>query len=164
MPVTYTNPTVGGDNGSWGSKLNAVLDAFAAFMDALETSVGLKLPKTGGAMSGLLDLKTTTTAHQNRASASAHALDLAVAQSFATTITGATAFTFLNIPATASALSGFVLRLVNGGSASVTFPASVKWPSGTGPALTLAGTDVLLFLTDDNGTTWRGSLAIKDAR
>jgi hypothetical protein len=36
--------------------------------------------------------------------------------------------------------------------------------AGTAPTLTAVGKDVLVFLTDDNGTTFNGALSIKDAR
>lgn len=60
--------------------------------------------------------------------------------------------------------SGFVLELTNGGAFSVSWPASVKWPAGTSPTLTVAGVDVLAFITDDNGTTWRGVLSMGDSK
>jgi hypothetical protein len=60
--------------------------------------------------------------------------------------------------------SGFILKLANGGAFSVAWPASVKWPSGTAPTLTVSGTDVLVFVSDDNGTNWRGVLSMADSR
>jgi hypothetical protein len=165
MPLSIIDPSVGGDNGSWGTKLNTALDAIVVFVNSLETSIAATLAKAGGTMTGLLNLKTTTTAHVHQAGTSGtQTLDLLAAQSFDATVAGATVFAFSNAPVSANALSGLVLRLVNGGAASVTWPASVKWASGTAPALTAVGTDVLVFLSDDNGTTWRGSLAVKDAR
>jgi hypothetical protein len=41
--------------------------------------------------------------------------------------------------------------------ATFTYPASVKWPSGTAPNAPASGeTDVLSFYTTDGGTTWYG--------
>ena len=60
--------------------------------------------------------------------------------------------------------AGFVLQLTNGGAAGQIWPTSVDWPAATGPTLTAAGVDILVFVTDDAGVTWRGSLAIKDSR
>ena len=61
-------------------------------------------------------------------------------------------------------VASFSLELVNGGTYVITWPASVKWPSGTAPTLTASGTDVLTFYTSDAGTTWRGALTMKDSR
>jgi hypothetical protein len=41
----------------------------------------------------------------------------------------------------------------------ITWPASVDWPSATAPTLTASGTDVLVFITCDGGTTWYGFVA-----
>lgn len=48
-----------------------------------------------------------------------------------------------------------VLYTVSGGSYTITWPASVDWPSGTAPTLT-TGVDALVFVTADSGTTWYG--------
>ena len=77
-----------------------------------------------------------------------------------TVATGANTFTFSNAPA----CGGFVLELTNGGSQTVNWPASVDWPDGVAPSLTSSGVDVLIFLTFDTGTTWRGMLAMRDSQ
>lgn len=79
------------------------------------------------------------------------------------TSTGITTWTFSNPPATGIA-GGFVLKLTNGGAFAQTWPTSVKWPGGTAPTLTASGVDVLVFLTDDAGTTWRGVASQLDSR
>ena len=81
-------------------------------------------------------------------------LDLSVATHFTKTVTGTTAFTFSN-PAVLRA-SSFTLKITNGGSQTVTFPASVDWPGGIAPLLTVSGVDILMFLTDDTGTIYYG--------
>jgi hypothetical protein len=82
-------------------------------------------------------------------------VDCLLANYFIKTISGATTFTFSNPPPT-TRVFGFVLELTNGGSAVVSWPASVKWPSATAPTLTASGVDILTFITDDGGTIWRG--------
>ena len=73
----------------------------------------------------------------------------------ATVDTAETTFTFSNPPATASNGS-FSLMLTNGGSQTVNWPVSVDWAGGTAPTLTASGVDVLVFTTNDAGTTWYG--------
>ena len=86
-------------------------------------------------------------------------IDLTLGNSISATVdTSATTFTFSN--ATASdELCGFTLFLVNGGSQTVNWPASVDWPGGTAPTLTTTGIDILVFTTIDGGTTWYGNVA-----
>lgn len=74
---------------------------------------------------------------------------------FSATVAGITTWTFSN-PLVSPNACGFVIELTNAGAYAITWPAAVKWPSGTAPTLTAAGVDVLVFITDDGGTTWRG--------
>ena len=85
-------------------------------------------------------------------------IDLTLGNSVTATTTGATTWTFSN-PTASDELCSFSLKLVNGGSAAQTWPASVDWPSATAPTLTASGTDVLVFITCDGGTTWYGFVA-----
>lgn len=80
---------------------------------------------------------------------------------FSKTISEATTFTITGVPTGKAAT--FNLLLTNGGAATVTWPASVKWAGGTAPDLTADGLDVLTFLTNDGGSTWFGTLAIGGA-
>lgn len=165
MPAyAIVKPTVNGDDNLWGTKLNDALDVLVGAANDNAAAAASKLPIAGGAMSGRLDALTATQAHVHLASASPATLDLATALSFDVTITGATTFAFANVPAVNNTLLGVILRIVNGGSAALTWPGSVKWPSGSAPALTAAGTDMLVFTSDDKGVTWRGVLAAKDVK
>jgi len=82
---------------------------------------------------------------------------------FSCTISGATTFTISGVAASGS-VSSFLLNLTNGGSATITWFAGVKWPGGTAPTLTAAGRDVLGFFTVDGGTTWSGFVLGKDIK
>jgi len=82
---------------------------------------------------------------------------------FSHTLTENTTFTFSNPPASGTAF-GFTLKIVQDASASgftVTWPASVDWPSATAPSLTATANavDVFVFYTHDSGTTWYGFVA-----
>lgn len=83
--------------------------------------------------------------------------------SFSHTLTENTTFTFSNPPTTGTSYA-FTLKLVQDASASgytVTWPASVDWPSATAPTLTATASavDVFVFYTHDSGTTWYGFVA-----
>jgi len=71
--------------------------------------------------------------------------------------TGTETFTFSNPSATLA--TSFTLFLINGGSQTVNWPASVDWESGVAPPLTASGMDVLTFVTVDGGTVWYGFTA-----
>jgi len=87
----------------------------------------------------------------------ANSIDCRVGNYFTKTISGATTFTFDNVPST-GVIYGFTLELTHtGGSGSITWPTSVKWPLDTPPTLTDGKTSLLMFVTDDGGTRWRGS-------
>lgn len=90
-------------------------------------------------------------------------IDLSLGNYYSKTIAGATTFTVSNVP-TSGTTASFILDLINGGSAVVTWWANVKWAGGTAPTLTAAGRDVLGFFTYDNGTTWTGLVLGKDVK
>ena len=94
-------------------------------------------------------------------SVSSSAIDLSTSgRHFYKTATTALTWTFSN-PAS-SGLDGFILELTNGGAYAQTWPASVKWPNGVEPTLTTSGTDILVFITRNAGTSWIGKLTMRD--
>ena len=86
----------------------------------------------------------------------ANSVDCSLGNYFTKTITGATTFTFDNVPASGVAY-GFVMELTLNGSNAVTWPGSVKWPKDTAPTITDGKTQMFVFVTDNGGTRWRGS-------
>lgn len=71
------------------------------------------------------------------------------------TVSADTTFTFSNPPASGKA-SKFVLVLDLSNTPTVTWPATVKWDTGTPPTLSAAGTDIYNFMTIDGGVVWFG--------
>ncbi len=74
-----------------------------------------------------------------------------------TSSTGGISFTLSN-PVATDDVTKLWIKIVNGGSATCTFPASVSWDGGTAPSFQASGTDLVELITDDGGTTWRGRL------
>jgi len=83
------------------------------------------------------------------------AIDCSAGNYYTKTVTGATAFTFTNVPASVAYF--LTIEVTCNGSNAVTWPASVKWPVDTAPAITDGKTTLFMFVTDDGGTRWRGS-------
>lgn len=91
-------------------------------------------------------------------------LDLEDGNSFVTTLTeNITTVTLSNPPAT-GIYGQLVWKIIQdgaGGAFTVTFPASVLWPSGTAPTITVTNDaiDEITLRTIDAGTEWRGSFS-----
>jgi len=133
------------------------------------TTVGGNLSVTGNIITPTITAPTiaayreyTTT---NNAVTTTVTCDLSTTNVFNFTLTGNTTFTFSN-PAASGTTSSFTLFLHQGGSGSytATWPASVKWPNASVPALTttVGKTDILNFITPDGGTTYYGSLSLSN--
>ena len=119
----------------------------------LQTALDGKLATSGG---------TLTQVSQAIVAVAASAIDCSAGNYFTKTASGALTWTVTNVPS-AKAYS-FILELTNGGTGTQTWFSGVKWPAGTAPTLTASGVDVLGFITDDGGTTWRGVQLMKDSK
>ena len=84
-------------------------------------------------------------------------LDLSTGGTFSFTPSVATTVSLTNPPASGTA-TGFTLEVNNTGGYALTWPSSVKWPSGTAPTAT-ASKELYTFVTTDGGTTYYGKLA-----
>ena len=98
----------------------------------------------------------------NITAVAASAIDCTSGNFFTKTASGALTWTISNAPA--SRAYSFLLELTNGGTGTQTWFSGIKWPGGTAPTLTTSGVDVLGFITDDGGTTWRGVQLMKDSK
>jgi hypothetical protein len=97
-------------------------------------------------------------------SSNATTVNCEVANAFSHTLTENTTFTFSNPPTAGGTAYSFSIEIIQDASASgytVTWPASVDWPSATAPTLTATASakDVFVFYTRDGGTNWYGFTA-----
>jgi hypothetical protein len=156
----WTKPDVGGDNGTWGTKLNTALDDIDADLDAVRDTADAALPKAGGVMTGRADIKTATIARQDKGSVSAAvSFDLSVAQVFTLTLSGAAVFAMTN-PVAGTLVQAAILKITNG-VAGVTWPAGTRWAGATPPVLT-SGEDIVVLISFNNGTNWYGLVGGKN--
>jgi hypothetical protein len=73
---------------------------------------------------------------------------------FTKTINANSTFTFSNAPTSSS--FAFTLEVTHT-SGTITWPTEVKWPQDIAPSLATGRTHLFIFVTDDNGTRWRGA-------
>lgn len=162
-------PTVGGDDGNWGTLLNEYL---GVEHNTDGTHITSYLPLAGGTLTGNVDVadnlvsqaeikdysETVVTANTG----ASYAVNLASGNVFDLTLTANCTFTFTNPPASGKAGSVTLILTQDGtGNRTATWPASVKWPGGTAPTLSVssATVDIIQLFTVNGGTTWRGFLA-----
>ncbi len=141
-------PTVGGDDGSWGTVLNE-------YLEAEHSSSG-----THGLSSGLVTDAVTTVA----ASGSTYTIP-AVTTSGITDLTLTASCTLTFPTATAGHSFTLILRQDGTGSRTVTWPGTVKWGGGVAPTLTTTANavDILGFFCSD-GTNWFGFVSGQDLK
>ena len=136
-----------------------------------QTQITARLPLAGGTMSGetvfadqLVTRPVIKDYGETKVAMAAHTVDLSLGNVQTYTLSGNQTLIFSNPPATGTSGS-FTLIVTNGGSATLSWPASItKWAGGTAPTLTASGIDILTFTTIDGGTNWYGFLAGADMK
>jgi hypothetical protein len=96
-------------------------------------------------------------------SAASTTIDCATSNNFAVDLsTSITTLSFSNVPASGRQYSATLfLTQGGGGSKTINWPGSVKWPSATAPTLTTTNgkADIIVLTTYDGGTSWFGMVA-----
>jgi len=102
--------------------------------------------------------KITGSQTSNISAMGSNAVDCSAGNYFTKTITGATTFTFTNVPTGVE--FSFTMEITLNGSNAITWPSSVKWNADTAPTLTDGKTQLFMFLTTNGGTRFRGSALV----
>jgi hypothetical protein len=147
-----------------GSIVNASINASAAISGTkINPDFGSQTIKTTGTIGIAVTPAANTRLDLNGAYAgnvtAVSALDIncSAGNYFTKTISTNSTFTFSNVAS--SRAIAFTLELTHT-SGTVTWPASVKWPSDAAPTLTTGKTHLFMFVTDDGGTRWRGAALV----
>ena len=146
-----------------GSATSAATSATSAANSAAAAAAITGLPSPTGHDGEVLSVASGAMAWAKRDRAvplaegtvTAGACDYATGYIFSATISGATTISLTNVPATGTAM--LMLRLTNGGSATVTWPSGIKWPGGTAPTLTASGLDEVVLMRTNAGV-WSGAV------
>jgi hypothetical protein len=87
-----------------------------------------------------------------------YTLDLSKGENFSieTTDTNAKTLAFSNIPTVINCILTVTIKLKYTNTASIIYPASVKWLNGSIPSFTAGKEYLLIFVSYDNGVTWLG--------
>ena len=147
------------------NELAAALADDPNFATTITNALALKAPLANPNITGLATLPQVdigSRVKSNVTAVAASAVNCSVGNYFTKTATGALTWTVTNVPATGA--FHFLLELTNGGLGAQTWMAGIKWPGGIAPTLQSAGVDLLGFITDDGGLTWRGSHLMRDSK
>lgn len=115
------------------------------------TSANSKLPLSGGVVSGQFAQNIVSLGLNGSG------INTALGNYFTATISGNSTVVFSGAPSNVS--YSFTYE-VNHQTGTITWPGAVSWPSATAPTLTTGKTHLFMFVTDDNGTSWRASSLI----
>lgn len=88
-----------------------------------------------------------------------HTIDCSTGNNFEIEASDTLTIEFSNVPASGTAYACTVTIAQDATSGhAVSWPSSVQWAGGTGPAITSdpGGKDVFVFMTSDGGSTWYG--------
>ena len=132
---------------------------------AIQTQINAKSNIASPTFTGTVTTATLDalgSVRSNITTVAASAVDCSLGNYFIKTASGSLTWTATNVPATRA--YSFILELTNGGAGTQTWMSGIKWPSGTAPTLVASGVDVLGFITDDGGATWRGVQLMKDSK
>jgi len=121
-------------------------------IDAIRGDTGPQGPQGPPFTGGLIP----TGWFENTTALNSGAINLSLGNCFTLTISVNTTITITN----AQHCSVFILVLTNGGSATINWPANVKWNDNIPPELITSGTDILMFVSPDGGTTFYGVQAV----
>jgi len=148
-----------------------VSDTEIGYLNGVTSAIQTQLnAKVGAAYTGDVDItgellvdSYNETYAAVTSSSNATTVNCEAANAFSHVLTENTTFTFSNPPASGTAFS-FSIEIIQDASASgytVTWPASVDWPSATAPTLTATASakDIFVFYTRDGGTNFYGFTA-----
>jgi hypothetical protein len=117
----------------------------------LGATAALKLPLSGGVVSGQFAQNIVPIGLYGSG------INTALGNYFTATISGNSTVVISGAP---SGVAYSFTYEVNHQTGTITWPTAVSWPAATAPTLTTGKTHIFLFVTDDQGGSWRASSLI----
>jgi len=140
--------------GDGGLTQNNFTNTLKNKLDGIDAGANVGVAASGGTFTGTVDFDSNVT--QVVQALSTNTINCGTGNYFTRTITGSSTFAFNSVPS--SCAYSFVLELTHSvGSADVTWPNTVKWPSNTAPTFTSGKTSLFVFVTNNGGSSWRGA-------
>ena len=87
-------------------------------------------------------------------------IDCSTGNFFTKAISTSSTFTFSNVPSSGTAYAFTLESDVTGTGTTITWPSSVTFNGGSAPDLTDTKTHLFMFVTNDGGTSFRGSALV----
>ena len=122
-------------------------------------------PVSGGGYVVQPTLKSYREYYQSGSSVTTQTADLSTGNYFDYTMTGSTAFTFTNAPVTGNAYTfTLIIRQNVTGGFTPSFANTIQWAGALvpPPTTTASANDMWTFATVNGGTSYIGSLAVKN--
>lgn len=117
---------------------------------ARTTNANLDLASNGTGSVEFQNAATFASEVDDGNSSTADTIDWRTGNKHKSTVTGDCTYTFT----APSGPANLILKLVNAGAQTLTWPGTVTWPGGTEPSWTSSGTDIVAFYYD--GTNYHG--------
>lgn len=171
------------DNSHPATAISVITDTFNTFLTTSETDLQLALNKlddhahtqaqvitslgytplnkAGDTATNLVNAASRIRQGSDYSGNTTATLDYSTGDYFKVTATGNLIIAVSNLPATY--VASLTMETVNFGAYTITWPAGIKWSSGSAPAFTASGTDMISILKDKNEVLY-GFLLGRDVR
>lgn len=148
------------DGLDWEIGYGTYLSGFnVLYRDLIESSTGSLLNLSGSAVV-YISATEADFREEQVGDISGTTLDLSTGTVFSHAPASNSTYVFSNPPASGVSAYGFTLKVTPSATVTITWPASVDWPSGTAPTAPASGTtSVFVFYSQDGGTTYYGFVA-----
>lgn len=150
VALSTANQALASGNAALTSAATAQASGNAALAsgNAALSSAALKLPLSGGVVSGQFAQNIVAL------NLNGSGINNSLGNYFSATISGNSTVVISGTPSNVS--YSFTYK-VDHQTGTITWPAAVTWPAATAPTLTTGKTHLFIFVTDNNGSTWRAS-------
>jgi|TARA_R100000030_G_scaffold52574_1_gene39528 hypothetical protein len=143
---------------SGGAITSGTIAGSTAISTSGQLSTSGKMSVGSTSVSSNTDLDVTGAYAGNKVTMSNTTVDCSTGNYFCHTAGSNTTYHFANVAPSGRSYA-FTLEVYHTGG-TLSWPSSVKWPGDSAPTLSTGKTHVFVFVTDDQGSRWRGVSAV----